>query len=81
MSITSLNIIIIQYVEMCGNAIETINVLRGNQHQIILKEEQEVAVKKLLLGQDVLTILPTGKREMGKVYRICSCKAVDERDL
>jgi superfamily II DNA helicase RecQ len=43
-----------------AEALETLNVLRGNQQQIILKEEQEVAVEKLLLGQDVLAVLPTG---------------------
>ena len=33
---------------------------RGNQQQIISKEEQQVAIEKLLLGQDVLAVLPTG---------------------
>ena len=43
-----------------AEALETLNVLRGNQQQIMLKEEQEVAVEKPLLGQDVLAVLPTG---------------------
>ncbi len=42
--------------ECVAEALETLNVLRGNQQQIILKEEQEVAVEKLLLGQDVLAV-------------------------
>ncbi len=47
---------------MCGRSARnfTVSVLRGNQQQIILKEEQEVAVEKLLLGQDVVAVLPTG---------------------
>ena len=46
--------------ECVAQAIETLNVVRGNQQQIILKEEQQAAVEKLLLGQDVLAVLPTG---------------------
>ena len=46
--------------ECVAEALETLNVLRGNQQQIILKEEQEVGVEKLLLGQDVLAVLLTG---------------------
>ena len=67
MSITFLSIISVEY-PICrprrnvrvAEALETLNVLRGNQQQIILKEEQEVAVEKPLLGQDVLAVLPTG---------------------
>ena len=46
-----------------AQAIETLNVVRGNQQQIILKEERQVAIEKLLLGQDVLTVLPTSYGE------------------
>ena len=45
--------------ECVVGAIATLNVLRGNQQQIILKEEQEIAGEKLLLWQDVLAVLPT----------------------
>ena len=45
--------------ECVERAIETLNVVRDNWQQIILKEEQ-VAVEKLRLGQDVLAVLPTG---------------------
>ena len=34
-----------------AQATETLNVLKGKQQQIILKEEQQVAVEKLLLGK------------------------------
>ena len=46
-----------------AQAIETLNVVRGNQQQIILKEERQVAIEKLLLGQDVLAVLPTSYGE------------------
>ena len=37
-----------------------LNILRNNQRKLILKEQQEVAVEELLLGKDVLAVLPTG---------------------
>ena len=40
--------------------LETLNILRNNQRNIILKEHQEVAVEELLLGKDVFAVLPTG---------------------
>ena len=45
--------------ECVAEAIGNLNVVRGHQQQIILKE-QEIAAEKLLLGQDVLAVLPTG---------------------
>ena len=36
------------------------SVSRNNQRKMILKEQQEVAVEELLLGKDVLAVLPTG---------------------
>ena len=43
-----------------AEALENLNILRNNQRNIILKEHQEVAVEELLLGKDVLAVLPTG---------------------
>ena len=40
-------------------ALESLNI-RSESRKIILKEEQEKAVIKLLSGNDVLAILPTG---------------------
>ena len=40
-------------------ALDHLNVSREKQ-KIILKEEQEMAVKELLDGKDVMAILPTG---------------------
>ena len=59
-------------------AIETLSVVRDNRQQIILKEEQ-VAVEKLRLGQDVLAVLPTGygKSMIFTVFAY-SCQAVNE---
>ena len=38
----------------------TLNTLRHCNREIILKREQEIAVKSLLSDEDILTILPTG---------------------
>ena len=43
-----------------AKALETLNILRNNQRKIILNEQHEVAVEELLLGKDVLAVLPTG---------------------
>ena len=40
-------------------ALERLNVSREKE-KIILKREQETAVKELLAGRDVMTILPQG---------------------
>ena len=40
-------------------ALERLNVSRENE-KIILKREQETAVKELLAGRDVMAILPVG---------------------
>ena len=40
-------------------ALDTLNICRQSQ-KIILKEQQERAVKELMSGNDVLAILPTG---------------------
>ena len=45
--------------ECVSKALETLNILRNNQRNIILKEQQEVAVEELLLGKDVHAVLPT----------------------
>ena len=45
--------------ECVAKALKTLNILRNNQRKIILKE-QEVAAEELLLGKDVLAVLPTG---------------------
>ena len=65
--------------ECVAQAIETLNVVRGNQQEIILKEEQQIATEKLLLGQDVLAVLPTGYGE-SMIFTVFanSCQAVDE---
>ena len=42
-----------------NNALERRNVSSEKQ-KIILKREQETAVKELLAGRDVMVILPTG---------------------
>ena len=41
------------------NALKHLNMSRGKQ-KIILKGEQEMAMKELLAGHDVMAILPTG---------------------
>lgn len=46
--------------ECVVKALETLNILRNSQREIILKEQQELAVEELLLGKDVLAVLPTG---------------------
>ena len=45
--------------ESIDKALKTLNINRETR-KIILKEEQETAVKELLSGNDVLAILPTG---------------------
>ena len=42
--------------ECVAQTIGTCNLVRDNQQQIILKEEQQVAIEKRLLGQDVLAV-------------------------
>ena len=44
-----------------AEALENLNILRNNQRNIILNEQQEVAVEELLLGKDVLAVLPTSQ--------------------
>ena len=46
--------------ECVAKALETLNIFRNNQRKIILNEQHEVAVEELLLGKDVLAVLPTG---------------------
>ncbi|KAJ7369741.1 hypothetical protein OS493_036772 [Desmophyllum pertusum] len=45
--------------ENIDKALKTLNINRETR-KIILKEEQETAVKELLSGNDVMAILPTG---------------------
>lgn len=46
--------------ECINTALEKLNILRHSQREIILKREQEIAIENLLLGNDVLAVLPTG---------------------
>ena len=46
--------------EFLDKALEKLNILRRSQREIILKKEQQVAIEQLLLGNDVLAVLPTG---------------------
>ena len=46
--------------EFLDKALEKLNILRHSQREIILKKEQQVAIEQLLLGNDVLAVLPTG---------------------
>ena len=41
-------------------ALEKLNILRHSGRKIILKKEQEIAVENLILGNNVLAVLPTG---------------------
>ena len=41
-------------------ALDCINILRNPYRKIILKREQEIVVKDMLGGRDVLAVLPTG---------------------
>ena len=54
--------------------LERLNVSREKE-KIILKREQETAVKELLAGRDVMAILPTrfGKSR-GNIHRFCHCE-------
>ena len=45
---------------MLVKSARNLNILRECQREIVLKEEQEIAVEQLLLGNDVLAVLPTG---------------------
>ena len=58
--------------ECVAKALETLNILRNNQQKIILKEQQEVVVEELLLGKDVLAVLPTcfGKSMIFTIFDI-----------
>ena len=52
-------------------ALNHLNVCREKQ-KIILKKEQEMAVKELLAGRDVMAILPTG---FGRyVLQVAGCR-------
>jgi ATP-dependent DNA helicase RecQ len=46
--------------ECINTALEKLNILRHSQRKLILKKEQEIAIENLLLGNDVLAVLPTG---------------------
>jgi ATP-dependent DNA helicase RecQ len=46
--------------ECVNTALEKLNILRHCQRKLILKKEQEIAIENLLLGSDVLAVLPTG---------------------
>ena len=39
-------------------ALEKLNILRHSEQEIILKKKQETAVENLILGNDVLAVLP-----------------------
>ena len=56
-------------------ALESLNIRRESR-KIILKEEQERAVKVLISGNDVLAILPTGfgKSMIYKIFTLASQK-------
>ena len=41
-------------------ALEKLNILRHSEWEIVLKKERETAVENLILGNDVLAVLPTG---------------------
>ena len=50
-----------EYIDDCVRAaIEKLNDSRKSKRKLILKREQEIAGKELLLGKHVLTVLPTG---------------------
>ena len=45
--------------ECVAKALKTLNILRNNRRNIILKEQQEVAMEEIILGKDALAVLPT----------------------
>jgi hypothetical protein len=49
-----------------------LNASRKSKGELILKPEQEIAVKDLLLGKNVLAVLPTGYEE-SLIFTYCSC--------
>ena len=53
-----------------SKALASLNI-RQEDRDIFLKKEQEIAVKNLLYGRDVMAILPSG---FGKSF--CACHAV-----
>ena len=50
-----------EYIDECVRAaVVKLNASRKSKRKLILKREQEIAVKELLLGKHVLAVLPTG---------------------
>ena len=51
-------------------ALEKLNILRHSEREIVLKKEQETAVENLILGNNVLAVLPTrfGKSMIFTIY-------------
>ncbi len=41
-------------------ALEKLDILRHSEREVIFKKKQETAVENLILGNDVLAVLPTG---------------------
>ena len=46
--------------ECLRSAVQRFNEIRHWKRELVLKREQEIAVKELLAGKHVLAVLPTG---------------------
>jgi superfamily II DNA helicase RecQ len=67
----------------CVNtALEKLNILRHCQRKLILKKEQEIAIENLLLGNDVLAVLPTsfGKSMIFTVFLLAK-QEIERRNM
>ena len=49
-------------------ALEKLNILRHSEREIILKKKQETAVENLILGNDVLAVLPLERIYLSSIY-------------
>ena len=49
--------------ECLRSAISKLNLIQHSTRELVLKREQEIAVKELLAGKHVLAVLPTGTWE------------------
>ena len=63
-NIIALNYLILYVLRLTGEcirlAVVKLNASRKSKRELILKREQEIAVKDLLLGNNFLAVLPTG---------------------
>ncbi len=49
-------------------ALEKLNIIRHSEREIFLKKKQETAVENLILGNDVLAVLPLERIYLSSIY-------------